>query len=100
MQALKGLQERRKIAEAQGWRCADPDGGCLLPGELQEFDVDHVTPIWKGGLDEPENMQALCPACHWRKTNRERLERSMVQEEREREEERERKERTAATPGW
>ena len=60
--------ERRKIAQAQGWRCADPDGGCLLPGELQEYDIDHVTPIWKGGLDEPDNMQALCPACHRRKT--------------------------------
>ena len=68
--------ERRKIAQGQGWRCADPDGGCLLPGELQEFDIDHVTPIWKGGQDEPGNMQALCPACHRRKTNRERCERA------------------------
>jgi 5-methylcytosine-specific restriction endonuclease McrA len=68
--------ERRRVAQGQGWRCADPDGGCLLPGELQEFDIDHVTPMWKGGPDEPENLQALCPACHRRKTNRERLERS------------------------
>jgi 5-methylcytosine-specific restriction protein A len=60
--------ERRKIAQDQGWRCADPDGGCLLPGELQEFDIDHVLPLWKGGQDETVNMQALCPACHRRKT--------------------------------
>jgi 5-methylcytosine-specific restriction protein A len=69
--------ERRKIAQDQGWRCADPDGGCLLPGELQEFDIDHVLPLWKGGQDEAANMQALCPACHRRKTNRERCERSI-----------------------
>jgi len=69
--------ERRKIAQGQGWRCADPDGGCLLPGELQEFDIDHVLPLWKGGQDETVNMQALCPACHRRKTNRERCERSI-----------------------
>lgn len=69
--------ERRKIAQGQGWRCADPDGGCLLPGELQEFDIDHVLPLWKGGQDETANMQALCPACHRRKTNRERCERSI-----------------------
>ena len=68
--------ERRKIAQSQGWKCADPDGGCLLPGELQEYDLDHVIPVWKGGIDEPENLQALCPACHRRKTNRERVERS------------------------
>jgi len=69
--------ERRKIAQGQGWWCADPDGGCLLPGDLQEYDIDHVTPMWKGGLDEPENLQALCPACHRRKTNRERVERTI-----------------------
>jgi 5-methylcytosine-specific restriction protein A len=68
--------ERRKVAQSQGWKCANPDGGCLLPGELQEYDIDHVIPMWKGGLDEPENLQALCPACHRRKTNRERVERS------------------------
>lgn len=68
--------ERRKVAQAQGWKCANPDGGCLLLGELQEYDIDHITPVWKGGLDEPENLQALCPACHRRKTNRERVERS------------------------
>ena len=56
--------------------CANPDGGCLLPGALQEYDIDHVVPVWKGGLDEPENLQAICPACHRRKTNRERVERS------------------------
>ena len=68
--------ERRKIAQGQGWRCVNPDGGCLLPGELQEYDIDHVVPVWMGGKDATENMQALCPACHRRKTSRERCERS------------------------
>lgn len=68
--------ERRKIAQGQGWKCANPDAMCLLPGELQEYDLDHVIPMWKGGRDEAENLQALCPACHRRKTNRERVERS------------------------
>ena len=56
--------------------CANPDGGCLLTGKLKEFDCDHKVPIWKGGVDGPENLQAICPACHRRKTDRERLERS------------------------
>ena len=65
---------RRKIAQGQMWKCAGE--ACALAGELQEYDIDHVIPLWKGGTDEPANMQALCPACHRRKTNRERLERS------------------------
>ena len=69
--------ERRKIAQGQGWRCVNPDGGCLLPGELQEYDIDHVVPMGKGGKDATENMQALCPSCHRRKTSRERCERSI-----------------------
>jgi len=68
--------ERRKIAQSQGWKCANPDGGCLLKGELEEYDIDHIKPVGDGGQDEPENLQALCPACHRRKTNRERIERS------------------------
>ena len=52
--------ERRQIAKRQNWRCANPDGGCLLPGELEEYDVDHVVPVWKGGSDDLENLQALC----------------------------------------
>ena len=48
---------------------------CLLLGLLQEYDIDHIIALWLGGLDEPSNMQALCPACHRRKTDRERLKR-------------------------
>ena len=62
--------KRRHIAIAQAWLCANPDGKCRLQGQLEEYDIDHRTPLHKGGLDVPENMQALCPACHRRKTER------------------------------
>jgi len=60
--------KRRKIAARQDWKCANPGGNCTLKGELQEYDVDHVIPLLKGGPDNESNMQALCPACHRKKT--------------------------------
>ena len=69
---------KRPSAAAQGygrrWRrlrlwvlarqpiCAMP--GCGKPAEH----VDHVVPKAQGGSDDIENLQALCPACHSRKT--------------------------------
>ena len=60
--------KRRKIAARQDWKCANPDGNCTLKGELQEYDVDHVIPLMTGGPDNESNLQAICPACHRRKT--------------------------------
>jgi hypothetical protein len=34
--------KRRRIAAAQNWKCANPDGMCLLKGDLEEYDVDHL----------------------------------------------------------
>tara|TARA_Y100000389_G_C17344130_1_gene454928 strand:+ start:252 stop:686 length:435 start_codon:yes stop_codon:yes gene_type:complete len=64
--------QRRKIAQRQNWRCASTT--CDLVGELEGYDLDHIIPLWKGGEDADDNLQALCPACHRRKTDLERLE--------------------------
>lgn len=65
--------QRRKIALRQNFKCANPDGKCKLTDALEEYDVDHVIPLFLGGDDEERNMQALCPACHRRKTENEAL---------------------------
>ena len=66
---------RRKIAMRQNWKCNDPFGVCRLKDkQLEEYDVDHIIRPSRGGTDTPENMQALCPACHRKKTELENLE--------------------------
>jgi 5-methylcytosine-specific restriction protein A len=67
--------ERRKIAERQNWKCASDT--CNLAGKLEAYDLDHIIPLWKGGEDIEDNLQALCPACHRRKTDMERVERTV-----------------------
>ncbi|MFD7454460.1 HNH endonuclease [Kitasatospora sp. NPDC059827] len=55
---------RRRIDRAGSARC----GLCGedLPAAL--VDVDHRTPLALGGEDTDSNVQALCRACHKRKT--------------------------------
>lgn len=39
-------------------------------------EVDHITPLWKGGPDTSENLQSLCREHHNRKTAEEAAERA------------------------
>ena len=45
---------------------------CLRDGKGDDarlaVDVDHIDPLWNGGLDVEENLQALCRECHDEKT--------------------------------
>ena len=53
---------RRLVLDAAGWRCKS----CGRAGRLE---VDHLTPISRGG--DPfaiDNLQALCRCCHVAKT--------------------------------
>jgi 5-methylcytosine-specific restriction protein A len=47
--------------------CADPFGvhGSQV---VMATEVDHQVPRFRGGEDTEENLQALCKACHSRKT--------------------------------
>ena len=52
---------RARALEAADWQCAQ----CGKRGRLE---VDHIVPRWKGGGDEPDNLQCLCRDCHILKT--------------------------------
>ena len=64
-----------QLAAAQQWNC----GQChkLLPAA---YEIDHVKPLWAGGADAAENMWALCPNCHAKKTQQESIDRRLQKE--------------------
>ena len=58
-------QLRLEILHRDGYRCRT----CGRAGRLE---VDHITPISKGGDPwNPANLQSLCRGCHLDKTRRE-----------------------------
>jgi predicted restriction endonuclease len=59
---------KKKVAASQQWKC----GNC--GSTLDEtYEVDHRIALFKGGSNEIENLVALCPHCHRKKTVEERL---------------------------
>jgi 5-methylcytosine-specific restriction protein A len=49
--------------------CEDPYGVHAEHGEtVPATEVDHQTPLREGGSHRVDNLQALCRACHSRKT--------------------------------
>ena len=55
---------KKQIAYAQNWTCSCGCGKTLQP----DFHIDHTVPLWQGGPDTTENMTAMNPQCHARKT--------------------------------
>lgn len=62
--------EKRIVGARAKWRCE----GCqqLLD---ETFECDHRVPLWAGGDDTLDALQALCATCHRKKTVREEVER-------------------------
>jgi hypothetical protein len=59
---------KKLVASRQNWRCG------ICGRQLDEtFEVDHVIPLYKGGSNSMENLVALDPICHRKKTRADRL---------------------------
>ncbi len=64
------------IVLQQGGKCAC---GCREKFEdVTGIHFDHILPLWLGGKDEPENLQALLSHHHATKTSREATARAKV----------------------
>lgn len=69
-------QVKKIVAASQRWCCARCKE--LLS---RTFEVDHKCALYRGGANDPENLQALCAGCHREKTVEEHLQ-SMREEQR------------------
>ena len=59
--------KKKKVAATQRWQC----GRChRMLDEL--YEIDHMIPLFKGGTNDLDNLQALCKDCHAGKTGGER----------------------------
>ena len=57
----RALQERNRRFQSE-------HPMCQLCRIRVGIEVDHVLPLWAGGLDEASNLQNLCVDCHKKKT--------------------------------
>lgn len=55
---------KKKIAACQEWKCK-----CCNSLLDECFEIDHIKYIKDGGSNEEDNLQALCPNCHRKKSN-------------------------------
>ena len=72
MTTLEGRRRTRFSDDLKRKLCQDQDYLCMYCGRKRAFtdmEVDHKTPVRRGGSDKPRNLQVLCPPCNKRKGN-------------------------------
>jgi Zn finger protein HypA/HybF involved in hydrogenase expression len=59
--------KKKYVAANQGWRCGHCS--CMLDAT---YEIDHKLALMNGGTNDINNLEALCPNCHRKKTINER----------------------------
>ena len=60
--------KKKYIASNQKWKCSHCNQ--ILDNT---YEVDHIIPLYKGGSNELNNLEALCRNCHGKKTFKDKL---------------------------
>lgn len=60
--------KKKYIASNQKWKCKSCNN--LLDAT---YEIDHKIPLYKGGTNDVNNLEALCRNCHGKKTLNDRL---------------------------
>ena len=55
--------QKKIVASNQSWKCRKCNS--LLD---YTYEIDHINPLYQGGGNNLENLQALCRNCHGKKT--------------------------------
>ena len=63
-----GETTKKMVASNQNWRC----NHCKSLLNFT-YEIDHIIPLFKGGNNEINNLQALCRNCHGIKTHSEKI---------------------------
>ena len=60
------IHSRRKIGKAIARRLYEAQGGACVfcYAMMDQFHIDHIIPIARGGSNEEMNLQLLCPKCN------------------------------------
>lgn len=72
MTTSKTRSRRRFSDDLKRKLCQDQDYRCMYCGRKRAFsdmEIDHKTPVQRGGSDNLRNLQVLCPPCNKRKGN-------------------------------
>lgn len=62
--------QKKRVAASQRWTCNE----CREVLD-ENYEIDHIHPLARGGSNAVQNLQALCRACHAHKTERQRVRR-------------------------
>ncbi|MEO0236732.1 MAG: HNH endonuclease signature motif containing protein [candidate division WOR-3 bacterium] len=72
----KSGANKRLVSESlKKWVAAHQKWVCGMCGQLldETYEIDHIVPLYAGGSNQKDNLMALDPICHRKKTNMDRI---------------------------